>query len=69
MGKHHNFFVISTIEDKEVYKQKFSDFNTDVKFFYAAGQTNFLTEHSTGDSEIFYLHCLCYYLPQIAHFF
>ena len=59
------FFVISTIEDKEVYK-KLLDFNTYVKLFYDAGKINVLTKHSIGNNETFYLHCPRYYLTQTA---
>ena len=44
------------------------ELNTNIKLFYNAGKHTFLTKNvsSPGDDETFYLHCLRFYIPQIA---
>ena len=62
------FLVITTIDNVEEYKKKMLEFNTNIKLFYNAGKYTFLTKNvsSPGDDETFYLHCLRFYIPQIA---
>ena len=60
------FLLITTIEDKEKYEKEMSDFEYNVKEFYAVGANIFLTKKIIGDDETFYLHCLRYYLPKIV---
>ena len=60
------FLLITEIEDKNKYEKEMSDFNCNLKEFYAVGATTFLTKKQIGDDETFYLHCLRYYLPKIV---
>ena len=60
------FLLITKIEDKKEYEKKMSAFNKSLKQFYEHGKFTFLTKNSPGDDETFYMHCLCFYLPQKA---
>lgn len=62
------FLVITKIEDIDDYKLKLQTFKNDLKKFYEIGGNSFLTKTPTdcGDDETFYMHCLCFYMPQIA---
>ena len=61
------FLVITEISDNiDEYKNQFERFNNNVKDFYEVGSRTFLTKRECGDDETFYMHCLRFYLPQIA---
>ena len=62
------FLVISVIEDEVKYKKEMLEFDKNVANFYESGKHSFLTKKASqpGDDETFYMHCLQFYIPQIA---
>ena len=61
------FLQITKIDDQSEYKVKMSQFVENLKDFYEVGGNSFLTKGGTsGDDETFYMHCLRFYLPDIA---
>ena len=60
------FINITSIEEKDDYETKLNKFIENVTALYDHGSKSFLRASSAGDAESFYLHCLRYYLPQIA---
>lgn len=48
------------------YKNQMSEYVKNVTKLYDAGAKTVLTRNNTGDRETFYMHVLCYYVPQIA---
>ena len=61
------FLQITKIDDQSEYEVKMSQFLENLKDFYEVGGNSFLTKGGTsGDDETFYMHCLRFYLPDIA---
>ena len=71
------FLNITTVIDKEAthieqvlqeseYLGKIEQLKRDVKKYYEYGKDTFLTKTMIGDKENFYMHCLRYYIPQLA---
>ena len=62
------FLVITTIKDVPKYMVELEKWVDKLKRFYEVGEKTFLTKNPSnpGDDETFYLHCLRFYLPQIA---
>ena len=61
------FLQITKIDDQSEYKAKMSQFVENIKDFYEVGGKSFLTKGGeSGDDETFYMHCLRFYLPDIA---
>ena len=61
------FLQITTIDDESKYKEKLNQFEENLKDFYEVGGKSFLTKgDKIGDDETFYMHCLRFYLPDIA---
>ena len=62
------FLFISFVkaDDEDKYKERMEVFNRDVRDFYVIGSKTFLTKNKKGDRETFYLHCLRFYMPDIA---
>ena len=48
------------------YLGKIEQLKTDVKKCHEHGKDTFLTKTMIGDKENFYMHCLRYYMPQLA---
>ena len=48
--------------------KEMTEFNTNLKLFYKAGECTFLTKNkiAVGDDETFYLHRLPFYLPKFV---
>ena len=56
-------------QDAEVYKKTLLHFELNLKFFYKAGASTFLSKSSIskdGNDETFYCHSLRYYMIEIA---
>ena len=61
------FLQITKIDDQSEYEVKMIQFVNNLKDFYKVGGNSFLTKGGTsGDDETFYMHCLRFYLPDIA---
>ena len=62
------FMVITTITDVNEYKNLMKKWNDNLKAFYKVGKFTFLSKNvaTPGDDDIFYMHVLHFYLPQIA---
>ena len=61
------FLQITKIDDQSEYEAKMSQFVEHTKDFYEVGGKLFLMKGGkSGDDETFYMHCLRFYLPDIA---
>ena len=61
------FLQITKIDDQSEYQAEMSQFEDNLKDFYEVGGKSFLTKgDKIGDDETFYMHCLRFYLPDIA---
>lgn len=60
------FLGITNIDNLELYNTHLLQFEDAIKRFYQVGSKTFLTDHTKGDSETFYLHVLRFYILHIS---
>ena len=62
------FLNITKIDDIQMYTNTMNTFKQNLNLFYKVGGRSFLTkdENNIGGDETFYMHCLKFYMPQIA---